>query len=475
MRPMKLPKNIKWKQEKKGAVAAVLRFLVRHGEKIIVSIVLVTAAGIAFKAENFKPLSWRPHELVELTNDTENTIKNNGIEIAKDTVNIFDYATFAEQIRTRIPSEPYRSDAEWKPVIQPSPLPRGGFSVLVAESLRGEAVRRIDLTPQGQPPDKWHRPQLSEMPSASNDASIWVNVYGSIPLWAQWDIYNQVFDNHAPEINRPEYVYYELERAEIKPAEIDRIDLLFWQPVIVYPDYPGDAFPTNLDIPPDFSLNRLVSFPQGASQEEYAGRSLLFSDFEVEPARTYAYRIRLYLVNPNYHLQETSVEKGVDTKNPFLRSDWSDFTLVYVPDRTLAQIQSVTHPDPADFPRQTAPWRPIRGTVFLDYFDIELGKSLPLVEKGDLIRGMLCNVSKNDALKYINKGKTAEEMVTINYPDAGLRSDVCIMDWSGGRKLQKKASRESQGTPDLFVASQALLLMPDGTIQVSSTEQELFR
>jgi hypothetical protein len=185
----------------------------------------------------------------------------------------------------------------------------------------------------------------------------------------------------------------------------------------------------------------------------------------------------LYLVNPNYGLQETSVEEGVDTKNQLIRSDWSDFARVSVPDRTLVHIQSVIPTDQTDFPRQAASLllRPIRGTILLDYFDVELGQSLPPVEKTDVLRGMLCNMSKTEANRFVNRGKPPDEIVTINYPELGLRSYVCVMDFSGGRKLQKKPSREAQGSPDLSTASKALLLMPDGTMQITSTEQELFR
>jgi len=472
---MKLPKNIKWKPEKKGVVAVVLRLFVRHGEKFVAGIVLVAAVWIALQTQNFQPLSWKPDELSRLAEETETTIKNNASEIVGEKINIFDYATFAEQIQLRIPLEPYRSDAEWRPALQPSPVPRGGLEVLTAEALKGEAVRRIALTAQENSPDQWQRPSLPESPAASNDGPIWINLYGAIPLLPQWNIYNEVFGNLVLETNSPQYVYYELQRAEINSATINPLEDLVWLPVIVYPDYPESALPVHFDVPPDFSLARLIPFAQGTSQEEYANRSLLFSDFEVEPARSYAYRLRLYLVNPNYNLQTSSVQEGVDTKNSFLRSDWSDFVRVYVPDRTVVLMQSVQPADQADFPRQAVPLRPARGTVFLDHFNVELGQSLPLVEKGSLERGMVCNMSKNEALRFINRGKTADAFVTINFPEAGLRSDVGIMDLSGGRRLQKIASRESQSSPDLSTPSKALLLMPDGTMQITSTEQELFR
>jgi hypothetical protein len=48
------------------------------------------------------------------------------------------------------------------------------------------------------------------------------------------------------------------------------------------------------------------------------------------------------------------------------------------------------------------------------------------------------------------------------------------MDFSGGRKLQKRSTREALGSPDLSVPGKALLLMPDGTMQVTTTAPELF-
>jgi hypothetical protein len=107
------------------------------------------------------------------------------------------------------------------------------------------------------------------------------------------------------------------------------------------------------------------------------------------------------------------------------------------------------------------------GTLFLDYYNKEQGQSQPAIRKTDVLRGMLANVS------FSRSDVTANP----NYPDTGLRSDVCVMDFSGGRKLQKGArtAKEAQAAPDLFVTSKALLLMPDGTMQTITTEPELFK
>jgi len=453
-----------WDKDEGGRGKAALRFFARHGEKFVAGAVVVAALWLGLQVRNYQPLSWQPHDLEEIANSTEETINNN--KFAQEDyseIKVFNYAAYAEQIRERIPFAPYHSDTEWHPAIRLAPQPRSSVEILAAQSLRGEAVRKTSLTTQGASAIQWQRPPLSatavkdQNPDQETVAipapAIWVNLYGTIPVWEQWDIYNQVL-NHAVVTDRPEYVYYELERTEIKPQGVP-----VWQPVIVY-------------AADDLPANRLIPFEQ--KQEALQdGDLLLFSDFDVEPAKTYAYRVRLYVRNPNYNLQEASVEAGVDTKSEFLLSDWSSFARIYVPDRTLVQLQSVTPTDDAVFPRQVTPLRPVTGTLFLDYFDVEQGLSLPLVEKKDVRRGMLGNMSKDEANKSINKGNTGE--VEINYPDAGLRSNVCVMDFSGGRKLQKRSTREAQASPDLFAPSKALLLMPDGTMQVISTEPELFR
>jgi len=446
-----------------GRVKSLLRFLLRHGEKFVAGAVVIAALWFALQVRNYQPLSWQPDDLEEIAESTEQTIQNN--QLAHEEYSdkrVFDYAAHAAQIRENIAHAPYRYDSEWRPAIHPAPQPRSSVEILTAKSLRGEAVRKTGLTAQGTSAVQWQRPPLlaaaEKDPTPEQETAvisapaIWINLYGTIPVWEQWDIYNQIF-NHAVSTDRPEYVYYELERAEIKPQGVP-----VWLPVAVY-------------AADDLRTSRLIPFGQQEALQEQD--LLLFSDFDVEPAKTYAYRVRLYVRNPNYNLQAASVAEGVDTKSEFVSSDWSSFAKISVPDRTLVQLQSVIPTDTAAFPRQAAPLRPVVGTLFLDYYDIEQGLSLPLVEKRDVRRGMLGNMSKDEANRSINRGNTGE--VEINYPDAGLRSNVCIMDFSGGRTLQKRPTREAQASPDLAIPGEALLLMPDGTMQVTSTEPELFR
>jgi len=454
------------KQDQWRAVKLFARFLVRHGEKIVAGLVIVFAFWIAWKSVDYRPLSWQPGQLAELAESTEATIKANRYTLADVNLSIFDYTSYAEQIKERISAAPYSSDLAWRPDLRPDRLPQGSFEVLTAETLRGEALRRNNLTAAGKPLEHWQPPALpnENQRPFQETTPIWVNVYGTIPLRQQWDIYNQTFDA-AIEVNRPEYAFYELERAEINPKEES-----IWQPVIVYPDRPAPP-EHEYHSSPNFVLqwDRLIPAGQSVNRRQDTlektrdlGNVLLFSDDTVEPSKTYAYRIRLYLANPNYNLQESLFEEGVDTKSKFVRSEWSPFARVFVPDRTTVRLLSVT-PTGADFfPRQLTPLGTASGTLLLDYFDLELGHSFTPIEKREVRRGMLCNMTKEDVNQHLRRiGVPA----TMNYPD--LRSDVCVLDFSGGRKLQKKESREARGTPDLFVPGKALLLLPDGTMQVA--------
>jgi len=474
---MKLFKSSKPKRagDKWRGAKALLWFLCRHGEKIVAAVVVLLALGIAKQGLDYRPLSWQPYTLVELAESTEKTIKSNTYTFSDTGLKIFDYATYAEQIKERIPLDPYHSEITWKPILHPDRQPRGGFDVLTAEAFIGEEVRCINSTVKGKTYDRWQRPPLPNAAGgtpnddpARTESLIWVNLYGTIPLQQQWTIYNQTFDETV-EVNRPEYVYYELERAEINPKEES-----VWSPVIVYPDHPDspeNEFQTEQNF--DLLRDRLIPVKQSLNRQQNVGvpqnsdldNVLLFSDFDVEPAKTYVYRTRLYLKNPNYHVQASFVAEGVDTKSKLVRSDWSLVARVYVQDRTTVRLQSVTPADRADFPRQQVSLGTTSGMLLLDYFDLELGQLLQPVEK-EVRRGMLGNMSKEEANRYIRR---TDGTASVSYPDTGLRSGVCTLDFSGGRKLQKKASREAQGTPDLVVVGKALLLMPDGTMQTTST------
>jgi hypothetical protein len=457
---MKRPNSNAQNQDERGGVR-LKRFLVRHIEKIAAAAMILTAIVLALQARNYPSLTWQPDELIIPAESVEETIKNNPPGFEHHNISIFDFARLAERIKEWIPSEPYRHETVWFPILVPDRPLLGKVEILTAESLRGEAVRRSGLNTPIKLPDQWKPPPPTQTLyfTPTKTSAEWVNIYGTFPVKKQSDKYNQVFDLII-ETQTPEYIYYELEKAEIKPKEE-----LEWLPVIVYPGYSVETFC-------DVSSERLI--PLGQQKTLHERDLLLFSDFEVESAKTYAYRIRLHLINPNYHVQEHTVESGVNTSSPLLCSDWSLLATVAVPDRLVVRLLSVTPTDSAVFPRQTTPLRQVKGTISLDYFDVEMGLSLPPVDKVDVLRGMMCNISKKEAIESLGNTIVAD-VPPPNYPDVGLRSDVCVLDFGGGRRLPKHSSRDAQTSPDLFVPGKALLLLPDGSMQTITTAPDLPR
>jgi hypothetical protein len=497
------------KNTSKGNAAAPLQqFFIWHSEKIVAGILVVAALWLAMQGLGYQTLTWQPGELEEIARDTESAIKKSTRTAADEGIKMFDYAAYAKQIKEKIPPDPYRAEVAWKPALYPSPQSRGGIQILTAESLKGEPLRTGMTSVSGQGQDRWVRPSLPDQtgnrpirPNRGGNLEvpepIWVNLYGVIPAAKQWEIYDQAFSTAVKtdaSLSKPEYSCYELERAEYKPGQA-----LDWQPVVVYP---ASEFGGSPGASEDPSLERLIPFEQqllgqlgtgGTSRPPVRGGTsgrkgtqsggdadsvLLYSDEKIEPAKTYAYRMRLHLLNPNYNLPEETVAEEVDTKSPSIMSDWSTPALVYVPDQTAARLLAVIPPDRADFPRQTSPQNSPKGIMLLEYFDLDMAQALPPVEKAEVVRGSICNMSKEDVLKVISKGRNVPGGVApgqrpgLDFPDTGLRSNVCIADLSGGRKLQKGTSKEAGLSPDLVVTSKALLLHPNGMMQVASTLPE---
>jgi len=126
-------KNIMAKSTKKkskissGGDNAFQQFLLWHGEKIVVGIVVVVALWFAMKGlGGYQPLKWPPGDLERVASEAETAIRNNVRTAEDEEIQIFDYATFAEQIRVPISATPYRSESAWLPVLgssRPSSAP----------------------------------------------------------------------------------------------------------------------------------------------------------------------------------------------------------------------------------------------------------------------------------------------------------------------------------------------------------------
>ena len=100
------------------------QFLVWHGEKIAVALVVLIALFIAFQGLGYlgsTPLAWQPEDLEKTAGEADAAIRASVRDAKEEGIVFFDHARFAEQIRRPIRVEPYRtSEHQWRPIIDPT-------------------------------------------------------------------------------------------------------------------------------------------------------------------------------------------------------------------------------------------------------------------------------------------------------------------------------------------------------------------
>lgn len=237
--------------------------------------------------------------------------------------------------------------------------------------------------------------------SAADDASTgglqtvggqrWVVVTGVIEDSKQQQAFQEAFGESLagnPQADRPDYVYFRVERAEVQPGQESRTLAWMRQNVRAMYEFHERWFGTSQEIvdaryiPPArsgislvFPLGPLVDrewsldvahprIPLAASAEisqrrrhaaigqsvvrEAAPDRLLvrYFDYGVEPGKRYQYRLKLVLANPNYGLRTHDLYDEETAGRRYLESGWSEPTpTIRVPPDThvLAGI-AAAHP-----------------------------------------------------------------------------------------------------------------------------------
>ena len=99
----------------RGGANEFQQFFLWHGEKILVGIFVVVALLFALKGLGYQTLSWQPDALKDISTAAEEAIRKNTWAAENEGVEIFDYATYAEQMKEPTPAKPYRSESAWLP------------------------------------------------------------------------------------------------------------------------------------------------------------------------------------------------------------------------------------------------------------------------------------------------------------------------------------------------------------------------
>ena len=105
------------KKKNKGGGAGSQQFLLWHGEKIAVGVVIVLALWIAGQGFQFlgKPFTWTPDELETFAKNAKTEILKERKAIDEEGVGEANYATLAEQIKEPVKYGLYQAGTWWNP------------------------------------------------------------------------------------------------------------------------------------------------------------------------------------------------------------------------------------------------------------------------------------------------------------------------------------------------------------------------
>ena len=108
-------KSTKKKKAGGSSGGGAQQFLIWHGEKIAVGVMVVVALWFAMQGLGYQTLTWQPNALEEDASAADTAIKGSTRTAAEEGVEFSEpnHAKFAQQIRNPIPTEPYRIPALW--------------------------------------------------------------------------------------------------------------------------------------------------------------------------------------------------------------------------------------------------------------------------------------------------------------------------------------------------------------------------
>ncbi|MDR2440418.1 MAG: hypothetical protein LBE12_13740 [Planctomycetaceae bacterium] len=221
-----------------------------------------------------------------------------------------------------------------------------------------------------------------------------------------------------------------------------------------------------------------------------------FLDFKVEPGKTYRYRVRLYLANPNYKLAPNYLEDETLSKEPYLITEFSaPSNEVSIPLESRVLTTNVFAADPKQ------PWTEPATSIMAVHFDLMDGSEW-YVERERVYRGSTINYKNQEVTNPLlekqtsisdmessspptrsaprrttpssSKPSTANTKNTENKTLKRLNivSEVCVLDMKGGESLYKIPTA-AQKAPDLRSPGKVMVLEPSGNILIRAVNSDL--
>ena len=217
-------------------------FVVLHGEKLLVAIMVLVALYIAFSGlTGYQPLTWQPQELVQAANQADEHIKNANLSAKEFDENLFivPYDDKATWIKKDINLAAYVTDKKWEPTLFPDKIKRDTPTVFPVESLRAIPGNGPILSIDREPRRTGNAGQMGGAMGMGSDmggmggmmggagsgtkpvAKKWIVLTGLIPIKKQLSEYLNRFSDSmftSPMIDTPQFLAYEIERSEYDPT-----------------------------------------------------------------------------------------------------------------------------------------------------------------------------------------------------------------------------------------------------------------
>lgn len=192
-----------------------------------------------------------------------------------------------------------------------------------------------------------------------------------------------------------------------------------------------------------YRMNPYQSGPGAAAVRETPYRQFRFFDFEVQPGKSYQYRVRLLLLNPNYALSEKEVEDVKSTKEKYLTTPWSaPSRVVSCPFDSNLLVGPVTARTPS---------REAEATVMVRQWNHN--KGVNAVKKfAQLPRGQVSNFVGQE-VKVANPRDESVMDATMDFT-----TNMLLADFIGGAKLHTRGPKTEPGDV-LFVKADGSLVM----------------
>lgn len=202
-----------------------------------------------------------------------------------------------------------------------------------------------------------------------------------------------------------------------------------------------------------------------------------FFDYDVEPGKTYRYRVRLYLVNPNYRLGENYLLDPALATERFLTTNFSDISnTVTIPLESRVLVGNVIAPS------GRTPWDSPAASILAVYFNMEDGSEW-YIERERAYRGQTVNYLKQEGVNPMiapttttpepapgrRPPRTRQPVVDESKKTIDFISEVCLLDMTGGISLV----RTSVNAPELRSPGKTLVLEPSGNMLIRQVDTDL--